>query len=258
MRAKKKYGQNFLTDLEYIRKIIISSNPKKNDLVLEIGPGLGAITIPILKYIDKITAIEIDQDMIDQLIKKIPDEKITIYNEDFLKIDSLEFNNFTHIIGNLPYYISSAILMKIAKLPICNAKLHFMLQKEVAERITAKISTKAYGRLSVILQYFYQTEYLFEIPAESFTPAPKITSAFVRLTKKPHIELLAKNIDMFEKIIKTAFQQKRKTLKNNFKGILVEKDFLKLNISPNLRAESISVNDFIKIENYFYKKRLSF
>ena len=258
MRAKKKYGQNFLNDLEFINKIIMAIKPKKDDLVLEIGPGLGAITIPMLKHTKHITAIEIDQDMIDQLMKKIPNEKITIYNEDFLKSNSLKFNSYTHIIGNLPYYISSAILMKIAKLPDCNAELHFMLQKEVAERITANTSTKAYGRLSVILQYFYQTEYLFEIPAQSFTPAPKITSAFVRLTRKPQVELLAKNIDTLEKVIKTAFQQKRKTLKNNFKGILDEKDFLNLSISSNLRAESISVGDFIKIENYFYKEKLSF
>ena len=258
MRAKKKYGQNFLNDLEFINKIIMAIKPKKDDSVLEIGPGLGAITIPMLKHTKHITAIEIDQDMIDQLMKKIPNEKITIYNEDFLKSDALQFNAYTHIIGNLPYYISSAILMKIAKLPDCNAELHFMLQKEVAERITANISTKAYGRLSVILQYFYRTEYLFEIPAQSFNPVPKITSAFVRLTRKSRIELLAKNIDTLEKLIKTAFQQKRKTLKNNFKGILVEKDFLNLQISSNLRAESITVDDFIRMENYFYKEKLSF
>ena len=148
MRAKKKYGQNFLNDLEFINKIIMAIKPKKDDSVLEIGPGLGAITIPMLKHTKHITAIEIDQDMIDQLMKKIPNEKITIYNEDFLKSDALQFNAYTHIIGNLPYNISTEIIFRLLAFSKDIKDLHFMLQKEVAERITAKISTKAYGRMS--------------------------------------------------------------------------------------------------------------
>jgi 16S rRNA (adenine1518-N6/adenine1519-N6)-dimethyltransferase len=258
MRAKKKYGQNFLHDAQYIHNIINAINPKKNEKILEIGPGKGALTIPLISKIDHINAIEIDSDMVEHLKNKIPVEKITIKQADILTIEDKDLIIYKKIVGNLPYYISSAILIKIAKLNNCNAELHFMLQKEVAQRVTAQPSSKAYGRLSVILQYFYAAEYLFEIPAEAFTPIPKITSALVRLTPKPKGSLSVKNIDSFEKIIKTAFQQKRKTLKNNFKGILNEDDFNNLSIAPNNRAEKISVCQFIKIENYLYEKNYPF
>ena len=177
IRAKKKYGQNFLTDFQYISNILNAINPKENEMLLEIGPGLGALTIPLLKRINHLHVVEIDPDMVEQLKTKIPSSKITIYEEDILKTNDNNLIKFNRIIGNLPYYISSAILLKIAKCNECNADLHFMLQKEVAERVTAAPSSSAYGRLSAILQYFYETEFLFEIPPEAFTPSPKITSA---------------------------------------------------------------------------------
>ena len=257
IRAKKKYGQNFLTDFQYISNILNAINPKKNEMLLEIGPGLGALTIPLLKRINHLHVVEIDPDMVEQLKTKIPSSKITIYEEDILKTNDNNLIKFNRIIGNLPYYISSAILLKIAKCNECNADLHFMLQKEVAERVTAAPSSSAYGRLSAILQYFYETEFLFEIPPEAFTPSPKITSALIRLTSKPKNKLLAKNIENLEKIIKLAFKQRRKTLKNNFKGLLTNEDFFSLKISSKQRAETLSIDKFVIIENYLSKKKLS-
>ena len=152
------------------------------------------------------------------LKKKIPLSKITIYQEDILDFEEQIISGFDFIIGNLPYYISTPILLKIAKNKKNNSGLFFMLQKEVAERVSAVPSTKMYGRLSSMLQYFYDIELIFDIPAEAFNPIPKITSSFVKFSKKNSQNLTALNIDNYERVIKLAFQQKRKTLKNNFKG----------------------------------------
>ncbi|MAS00041.1 MAG: 16S rRNA (adenine(1518)-N(6)/adenine(1519)-N(6))-dimethyltransferase [Nitrosomonadales bacterium] len=258
IQAKKKFGQNFLIDRHIIQKILDSVNPNKIQSVLEIGPGLGALTIPFLEKLNHIKVIEIDRDMVKFLTKKIPSEKITIYQDDILKVDDKIFSEFNFIIGNLPYYISTPILLKLAKIKKNKASHFFMLQKEVAERVSAAPSTKMYGRLSSIMQYFFRVELLFDIPAEAFIPEPKVISSFVKLTRKASSELNALNEENYEKIVKIAFQYKRKTIKNNFKGVLDESDFLKLNIDSNVRAETLSVDHFVNIENYLSLKKISF
>jgi 16S rRNA (adenine1518-N6/adenine1519-N6)-dimethyltransferase len=256
--AKKKFGQNFLIDQDVIKKILNSINANDNESILEIGPGLGALTIPLLNKLNHIEVVEIDNDMVDFLTKNISASKITIYQENILDFDDQKLSKFHFIIGNLPYYISTPILLKIAKIKKNDAALFFMLQKEVAERVSAVPSTKMYGRLSVMLQYFFKIELLFDIPAESFNPKPKVVSSFVKFTRRNPKELNALNDNNYEKVIKLAFQQKRKTLKNNFKGILKDSDFLNLNIDPNIRAENLLVKNFINIENYLSQKKLSF
>ena len=258
MRAKKRFGQNFLVDQYIITKILNIINPHKAQSVLEIGPGLGALTEPLLNKLDHINAVEIDRDMVVFLTKKIPTSKITIFQEDILEINDERFSDYSLIIGNLPYYISTPILLKLAKIKNNDAVLFFMLQKEVAERVSAKPSTKMYGRLSTMLQYFFNVELLFDIPAESFSPKPKVTSSFVKLTRKKLQSLNALNDDNYEKVVKLAFQHKRKTLKNNFKGILEDSDFIKMDIDPKMRAETLSVDNFINIENYLSLRKLSF
>ena len=258
IRAKKKFGQNFLIDQHIIKQIIDSINPNKEQSILEIGPGLGALTIPLLNKLHHINVVEIDTDMVEFLKKNIPPSKITIYQEDILEFEEQGLSEFNFIIGNLPYYISTPILLKIAKSKKNNAGLFFMLQKEVAERVSAVPSTKMHGRLSSMLQYFYNVELLFDIPAEAFSPVPKVTSSFVKFTRKNPEKLTALNDDNYERVIKLAFQQKRKTLKNNFKDILDVSDFINLNIDPSLRAETLSVDSFVNIENYLTRKKLSF
>ena len=258
IRAKKKFGQNFLIDQQIIKQIIDSINPNNKQSILEIGPGLGALTMPLLNKLHHINVVEIDTDMVEFLKKKIPPSKITIYQEDFLGFEEQRLSEFDLIIGNLPYYISTPILLKIAKSKTSNAGLFFMLQKEVAERVSAKPSTKAYGRLSAILQYFFSIELLFDIPAEAFKPIPNITSSFVKFTRKNLQDLNAINDDNYERVIKLAFQYKRKTLKNNFKGILDDSDFSSLDIDPKMRAETLSVVNFVNIENYLSQRKLSF
>ena len=258
IRAKKKFGQNFLIDQHIIKQILDSINPNKSQSILEIGPGLGALTIPLLNKLKHINVVEIDKDMVKFLTKKIPSSKITIYQEDILEVEDQRFSEFNFIIGNLPYYISTPILLKLAKIKKNNAGLFFMLQKEVAERVSATPSTKMYGRLSSMLQYFFRVELLFDIPAEAFNPKPKVMSSFVKFTRKNSHELNASNDDNYEKVIKLAFQYKRKTLRNNFKGVLDDSDFSSLDIDPKMRAETLSVDNFVNIENYLSQRKLSF
>jgi 16S rRNA (adenine1518-N6/adenine1519-N6)-dimethyltransferase len=258
IRAKKKFGQNFLIDQHIIKQILDSINPNKSQSILEIGPGLGALTIPLLNKLKHINVVEIDKDMVKFLTKKIPSSKITIYQEDILEVEDQRFSEFNFIIGNLPYYISTPILLKLAKIKKNDADLFFMLQKEVAERVSATPSTKMYGRLSSMLQYFFRVELLFDIPAEAFNPKPKVMSSFVKFTRKNSHELNASNDDNYEKVIKLAFQYKRKTLRNNFKGVLDDSDFSSLDIDPKMRAETLSVDNFVNIENYLSQRKLSF
>lgn len=255
MKAKKKFGQNFLIDPFFINQIIKEINPKDSDKILEVGPGRGAITSPILQKIKHISVIEIDPDMIKILEKNFDNKKITILAADILKIDQKYFSNFNKIIGNLPYYIASEIIFRITKNYTSKAELYFMVQKEVADRITAKPSTKSYGRLSVVLQYYFDVELLFELPAKAFSPEPKVTSAFIRLIRKKRVGLKIIDDNNFELIIKMAFAKKRKTIRNNFRNILSDEDFKKLKISPGIRAETLTTEQFINLENYLTQKK---
>ena len=258
MKAKKKFGQNFLVDRYFISRIVNEINPKEGNNILEIGPGKGAITEPILKKTNHISVVEIDPDMIKILKHKISTKNISILAEDVLGINDEFFEEFNKIIGNLPYYIATEIILKLTKIYSSSSELYFMVQKEVAERITANPSNKSFGRLSVILQYYFDTELLFELPPEAFSPQPKITSAFIRLIRKKRVSPKVINKDNFEQIVKIAFSQKRKTIKNNFKNILLDKDFLNLEISPKIRSEALTIDQFIKLENYVTQNNINF
>ena len=256
IKAKKKYGQNFLVDSSVIKNIVNLINPQDEDKILEIGPGLGSITFPILDKIKKIDVIEIDPDMVAFLNNSKYSKKINIHTNDILKIQDNFFENFNKIIGNLPYYISSEILIKICNINKKNKKIYFMLQKEVAERISSPPGNKIYGRLSIIIQYFYDVEKLFDVAPNSFNPPPKINSSIVELIPKKEFKEKILNFVNFEKITKLAFGQKRKTIKNNFREVLSEADFEILNINPQNRPETLGVDDFVRIENYMDKRKI--
>jgi 16S rRNA (adenine1518-N6/adenine1519-N6)-dimethyltransferase len=256
IKAKKKFGQNFLSDQSVVKEILNYLKPLGQDKVLEIGPGMGAITIPLLSELNHISVIEIDPDMINYLQKKIPESKINFINRDVLSINNKELEVYERIIGNLPYYISTEILIKMIDIVDSLNDIHFMFQKEVAERITAKPKSKNFGRLSVLIQYFFEAEILFDISANSFSPPPKIQSSFIKLIPKKKEGLKFKNFNNFKKVIKTAFQFKRKTLKNNFKDILGEDNFNSIGINSQKRAEMLSIDDFVNIENYIYDHKI--
>ena len=256
IRAKKKFGQNFLSDQSVIKEILNHLKPLAHEKILEIGPGMGAITIPLLNKLNHISVIEIDPDMINYLQKKIPKEKINIINRDVLSISNKDLEVYDRVVGNLPYYISTEILIKMIGILGSLKDVHFMFQKEVAERITAKPRSKNIGRLSVLIQYFFDSEILFDISANSFSPPPKIQSSFIKLIPRKKEGLRFKNLINFKKVIKTAFQFKRKTLKNNFKDILDEENFNSIGINPKKRAEMLNIDDFVNIENYIHDHKI--
>jgi len=248
--AKKKFGQNFLKDAAIIHSIIQSINPLPNDLLIEIGPGLGALTKPLLEKTNRLLAIELDRDIVAWMENEYSKKNITIFNEDVLNFNFNQFDQKIRIVGNLPYNISTPILFKCID-NILNIKdLHFMLQKEVVDRMIATPSSPEYGRLSVMLQYYFAMEHLVDVPKESFEPEPKVESSFVRLIPYEQYPFIANNIEQFARIVKEAFSQRRKTIRNTLKSFITENDFEKIGINPQLRAENLSVSDFVKISNY--------
>lgn len=248
--AKKRFGQNFLTDQAIIGSLIDAISPQQNDLMVEIGPGLGALTKPLLKKINELHVVEIDRDIVSWMQKEYASNSITIHNIDALKFDFATLGSNIRVVGNLPYNISTPILFHLLDNLNSICDMHFMLQKEVVERMVAMPSTPAYGRLSVMLQYYLAMEYLITVPPESFEPAPKVESAFVRCV--PHISLpfVTKDTALFAKIVMAAFGQRRKTIRNTLKDYLNDDDFAQLNLNTQLRAENLSVRDFVDISNF--------
>ncbi len=248
--AKKKFGQNFLKDSSIIHAIIQSIQPLQDDLLVEIGPGLGALTKPLLEKTKHLFAIELDRDIVNWMQNQYSKNNITIFNEDVLNFNFHQFDKKIRIVGNLPYNISTPILFKCIEDIKIITDLHFMLQKEVVDRMIAVPSSSEYGRLSVMLQYYFAMEHLVHVPKESFDPEPKVESSFVRLIPYDNYPFVANNIDQFGKIVKEAFSQRRKTIRNTLKNFMNANDFENIDINPQLRAENLSVSDFVKISNY--------
>ena len=248
--AKKKFGQNFLKDSSIIHAIIQSIQPLQDDLLVEIGPGLGALTKPLLEKTKHLFANELDRDIVNWMQNQYSKNNITIFNEDVLNFNFHQFDKKIRIVGNLPYNISTPILFKCIEDIKIITDLHFMLQKEVVDRMIAVPSSSEYGRLSVMLQYYFAMEHLVHVPKESFDPEPKVESSFVRLIPYDNYPFVANNIDQFGKIVKEAFSQRRKTIRNTLKNFMDVNDFENIDINPQLRAENLSVSDFVKISNY--------
>ena len=248
--AKKRFGQNFLTDQGVIDSLVDAISPKADDLMVEIGPGLGALTKPLLQKLDMLHVVEVDRDIIDWMQKEYAKKSITIHNSDALKFDFGSLGKNLRVVGNLPYNISTPILFHLLDNVRHITDMHFMLQKEVVERMVAEPSTAAYGRLSVMLQYRLQMEYLFTVPPEAFDPAPKVESAFVRCVPHATLPYVANDETLFAKVVTAAFGQRRKTLRNTLKGLLDDDGFSALNIDSQQRAENLGVAEFVAIANY--------
>ncbi|MCR4304086.1 MAG: 16S rRNA (adenine(1518)-N(6)/adenine(1519)-N(6))-dimethyltransferase RsmA [Gallionella sp.] len=274
-QAKKRFGQNFLVDEQIIAGIIAAIRPEPEDNMVEIGPGLGALTRPLLKKLNHLHVIEIDRDIIARLESDYPQEnppnpplqkggtsksKLTIHAGDALEFDLSILPAPLRIVGNLPYNISSPLLFHFAGYAERIRDMHFMLQNEVVERMVAVPSTPAYGRLSVMLQYRFHMEKLLDVPPESFRPAPKVDSAIVRMIPLPPSDfplsqkgaggIFAQNEKIFAEIVKAAFGQRRKTLRNTLRSYLKEEDFVHLGMDAQRRAENLSVAEFAKVANY--------
>ena len=248
--ARKRFGQNFLVDSGIIGAIVSAINPQRSDIVVEIGPGLGAITDPLLARLDHLHVVEIDRDLIGRLKKQHPRERLSIHEGDALAFDFASIGRDLRLVGNLPYNISTPLLFHLAEYVGVVRDMHFMLQKEVVERMVAVPGDGDFGRLSVMLQYRFHLEWLIDVPPESFDPPPKVQSAVVRLIPKDVAELTAKDMPLFARIVQTAFAQRRKMLRNTLKGVLDDAGFAALDIAPTLRPEDLSVEDYVRIANH--------
>jgi 16S rRNA (adenine1518-N6/adenine1519-N6)-dimethyltransferase len=251
--ARKRFGQNFLVDQQVIADIVNAVAPKRDDCVVEIGPGLGALTDPLLQRLDHLHVVEIDRDIIARLRPRYSPQKLTIHEGDALNFDFSSLVDGSgrrlHVVGNLPYNISTPLLFHLAGFAGHVHDMHFMLQKEVVERMVAEPGTSDFGRLSVMLQYRFVMDWLLDVPPECFSPAPKVDSAVVRLIPRPPEELSARDEARLAAIVSAAFGQRRKMLRNNLKGILGDSGFEQLGIAPTARAEELSVADYIRIAN---------
>ena len=253
--AKKRFGQNFLTDQGVINSLVEAIAPQAPDLMVEIGPGLGALTKPLLQKLKQLHVVEVDRDIIAWMQAEYAkpayaQSNIRIHNADALKFDFSSLGQGLRVTGNLPYNISTPILFHLLANVSHITDMHFMLQKEVVERMVAQASTPAYGRLSVMLQYHLQMDYLITVPPGAFEPAPKVESAFVRCVPHATLPFIAKDEAVFAKVVLAAFSQRRKTLRNTLKGLLADEGFSALNIDSQQRAENLSVADFVAIANY--------
>ena len=250
---RKRFGQNFLTDPSVIEKIIQAINPLPTDHIVEIGPGQGAITQQLIKRCNRLDAIELDKDLIPKLEKKFPFEHFHLTQFDALKFDysNLFQGKLLRIAGNLPYNISTPLLFHLLGQSSIIKDMHFMLQKEVVDRLAAHPNTKAYGKLSVVTQAQCEVEALFDIPPGAFNPAPKVNSAFVRLIPREQPLLAAEQWPAFEKTVTAAFAHRRKTLRNNLKKLLdpeqADPEQAEQEIDLSRRAESLTIDEFITL-----------
>ena len=249
--ARKRFGQNFLHDHSIIYNILAHAHPVAGEHWVEIGPGLGALTLPLLESGAKLDVVELDRDLVSRLQKQFADRSnLTVHSADALNFDFAalaQAGEKLRIIGNLPYNISTPLMFHLLETTDCVEDMHFMLQKEVVDRICAEPGSKKYGRLSVMMQYYCENELLFDVPPESFDPIPQVMSAIVRLT--PHAQPPVDISDMksFSQLVTQAFSQRRKTIRNSLKNFIAEQQIIDLGIDANLRAESVSLAEFALI-----------
>jgi len=246
-RARKRFGQNFLHSESVIGRILGSIAPARGDRIVEIGPGLGALTAPLLTRVDRLDVVELDRDLVAELPARLghPDN-LVIHQADALTFDfrALAGNKPLRVIGNLPYNISTPLLFHLLDQSEMISDMHFMLQKEVVDRITAGPGGKAWGRLGVMTQARADTAALFRVPPGAFHPAPRVESAVVRIVPRTLSDEQRALLPALEAVVRKAFGQRRKTLKNTLKGLLDETELEALGIDAGRRAETVSMAEF--------------
>lgn len=258
-QARKRFGQNFLHDTHVIGKIVDAISPQPGQHLVEIGPGQGALTIPLVNSGVRLDVVELDRDLADWLENHFADcTRFQLHRGDVLKFDLHTLTQqprSLRVIGNLPYNISTPCLFHLLESEALIDDMTFMLQKEVVQRLAATPEDDAYGRLSVMVQYFCQVDHLFDVPPGAFKPAPKVTSAIVRL--RPHRQLANKANDtaLLRDLVRTAFSQRRKTLRNCIKPLITGLDPQQLPVDLNLRPENLSVADYVHLSNAIGKLR---
>lgn len=253
IQHRKRFGQHFLQDKEIIQHIVDVIAPQSGQALVEIGPGIGAITFPILKKIGKLDAIELDRDLIPILQEKsIPFGELIIHEADALYFDFatlLQDKKPLRIFGNLPYNISTPLVFHLLEYANNISDMHFMLQKEVVDRMAAKAGDEEYGRLSVMVQYYCEVTTLFDVPRTAFNPPPQVTSSIVRMIPYKKLPYVANNYARFADLVRQAFSQRRKTLRNSLKNFINDDMWAHIALHSNLRPEELTVKDYVELSN---------
>ncbi len=254
-RARKRFGQHFLTDPSVIDAILRSIHATQADVIVEIGPGRGAITDSLARQAGTLHAVELDRDLAARLRDRYADvPSVTIHEADALSFDFSALGNELRIVGNLPYNISTPLLFHLLKHREHILDMHFMLQKEVVERMAAEPGSKAYGRLGIMLGCHLRIEHLIDVDRTAFDSPPDVTSAVVRLDPMPADAYRIDNEAMLSTVVATAFMQRRKTLRNALRKLAEPADFAAVGIDPALRPEQLSIADFVALSNQLGSK----
>lgn len=251
-QARKRFGQNFLVDEGVVEAIVRAIAPAAGENVVEIGPGLSALTAPLLRALTKLTVIEIDRDLAARLRKTYPPERLVVVEDDALKVDFSALGKRLRVVGNLPYNISSPLLFHLMSFADQVVDQHFMLQREVIDRMVAAPSTSDYSRLSVMLQSRYRMVKLFDVPPEAFDPPPRVVSAVVRMTPLPESRPQPLNHHAFEQVVLKSFAQRRKMLRRGLAEWAGAIDWIGLSIPETARAEELSVAQFMALADSLY------
>lgn len=246
---RKRFGQHFLRDPFIIRAIVEAIAPCRDDHMVEIGPGFGALTLPLLERLDALHVIEIDRDIVASLRASSQGARLIIHEGDVLAFDFASLAEPMRVVGNLPYNISTPILFHMAQYARRIADAHFMLQQEVVDRMVAAPSTKAYGRLSVMLQYRFEMSKVLDVPSIAFRPSPKVESAVVRMIPRAQPTLAARDEALLGRVVTAAFTKRRKTLRNALEGFVDAFRMEALGIDPALRPENLHYEHYVRIAN---------
>lgn len=248
---RKRFGQNFLTDQIVLHNIIRTIDPKADDTMVEIGPGLAAMTSLLLQSLKQLHVVELDRDLVARLQKNFDADRLIVHSADALQFDFASIpvasGKKLRVVGNLPYNISSPLLFHLAQIAPQVQDQHFMLQKEVVERMVAEPGSKTYGRLSVMLQWRYHMELMFVVPPEAFDPPPRVDSAIVRMI--PLAQPLACDQAKLEQVVLKAFSQRRKVLRNCVAGMFTENELIDTGIDPQARPEAVPMEQFVALAN---------
>jgi len=249
-RPRKRFGQHFLKDPGVIDAIIQTVGASESDTVVEIGPGLGAITRSLAARAGTLHAIELDRDLIAQLRHEYAAAaNVTVHEADALRFDYSSLGESLRIVGNLPYNISTPLLFHLLNYRDCIVDMHFMLQKEVVDRMAASPGSKSYGRLGIMLGCHFQIDALFDVAREAFDPPPKVTSAVVRLAPLPAGTYAINDEERLSRLVATAFSQRRKIIRNSLSKVVDEAQLIDAGIDPGLRPEAISIADYVRLAN---------
>jgi 16S rRNA (adenine1518-N6/adenine1519-N6)-dimethyltransferase len=246
-QPRKRFGQNFLQNQFVIDDIVAVIGAARDDRMVEIGPGLGALTGPLAHMLSQLHVVELDRDIVAALRGRYGN--VVIHEGDALKFDFSSLGASLRVVGNLPYNISTPLLFHLAAYAPHIHDIHVMLQKEVVDRMVAEPGGGEYGRLSVMLQYRFDMEKVMDVGPEAFYPQPKVDSAVVRMMPRAVIQPAAQDEAVFARVVMAAFSQRRKTLRNTLRGTMDERDFMALAIDPSARAETLSVSDFVRLAN---------